>query len=317
MLLLLTTPALAAERGSAWRVVNRTGQEMVALIAAEPGSTRGRNRLREPVANGAEKGFRRRAESPCRLDIRMRLADGREAVMQGHDVCAAPAVIVEASAVGAAAPGQGAAPRGSSGTGFLVAPNRVMTNQHVVDGCTRITLRAPSGYRYEAVPPVQTNRDLDLAVLSVPGLSGPALSFREELPRRGEGVVTYGFPLNAVLSSDPKLTRGEVSGLAGIRDDQNQIQISAPLQPGNSGGPLLDMQGRLVGINTAVLRGSGRVPPQNVNFAVRADRAVAFLRAAGVTPRLAGNSAELGAVEVGEIAGRSVFLIRCEKAETR
>ncbi|HEY8612155.1 MAG TPA: trypsin-like peptidase domain-containing protein, partial [Roseomonas sp.] len=313
---------LAQAPASAWRVVNRTGQEAVGLVAVEAGAlgARGRNRLRQPVADGAEKGFRRKADAPCRLDLRLRLADGREAVARGHDVCAEPAVVFEASAVQAAARGRAsrAGPEGataSSGTGFLVAPDRVMTNRHVVDGCARITLRAPSGYRYSAVPPVQSNRDLDLAVLSVPGLSGPVLSFREEGARRGEEVVAYGFPLSSVLSSDPKLTRGEVNGLAGIRDDPNQIQISAPLQPGNSGGPLLDMRGRLVGINTAVLRPMGRSPVQNVNFAVRGERAVAFLRAAGVAPRLAREAGpELGTVEVGEIAGRSVFLIRCEKA---
>ncbi|MBP0493764.1 S1C family serine protease [Pararoseomonas indoligenes] len=333
LLPLLATPTLApaqaAERGSAWRIVNRTGQQAVALVATEADVTgaRGRNRLREPVADGAEKGFRRRADSSCRLDVRLTLADGREAVARGHDVCAQPLVSFEAASVQAAAPalpapgrGRGRAERTGgkeavlTGTGFLVAPERVMTNQHVVDGCARIMLRAPSGFRYEAVPPVQSNRDLDLAVLRVPGIPGPPLGFREELPRRGEGVVAYGFPLNDLLSSDAKLTRGEVNGLAGIRDNPNQIQISAPLQPGNSGGPLLDMRGRLVGVSTAVLRQQGRMPPQNVNFAVRADRALAFLRAAGVAPRLAAEGPELGAVEVGEIAGRSVFLIRCERS---
>ncbi|MCR0984479.1 S1C family serine protease [Roseomonas populi] len=324
LLTLLATPALAAERGSAWRIVNRTGQEAVGLVAVEADATgaRGRNRLREPVADGAEKGFRRAAGSSCRLDVRLRLADGREAVARGQDVCAQPVVVFEAAAVQAAAAPPPARGRGRNegkeaatltGSGFLVAAERVMTNQHVVDGCARITLRAPSGFRYDAVPPVQANRDLDLAVLRVPGLPGPALAFREELPRRGEGVVAYGFPFNDLLSSDAKLTRGEVSGLAGIRDNPNQIQVSAPLQPGNSGGPLLDMRGRLVGISTSGLRQQGRLTPQNVNFAVRADRALAFLRAAGVAPRLAAEGPELGAVEVGEIAGRSVFLIRCER----
>jgi len=324
----LATPALA-QPSNGWRAVNRTGQEATGLVAVEPGATtRGRNRLREPLADGAEKGFRRRADAPCRLDLRLRLTDGREAALPGHDICATPTVLFEAASIGPAAtpPGRAGRPRASgegertrvsTGTGFLVADGRVMTNHHVVEDCTGIQLRAPGGHRYNAVPPVQRNKELDLAVLHVPGVSGPALPFRQALPRRGESVVAYGFPLAGVLSSDPKLTRGEVSGLAGIRDDPSQFQISAPLQPGNSGGPLLDMQGRLVGINTAVLRPMGRLPPQNVNFAVKADRAVAFLRAAGVTPRLAGDTgADLGTVQVGEIAGRSVFLIVCTKGAT-
>ena len=108
---------------------------------------------------------------------------------------------------------------------------------------------------------------------------------------------------------------GEVSGLAGFRDNPANLQFSAPLQPGNSGGPLLDMRGRVVGITSASLVGR-REPMQNVNFAVKADRAIAFLRAAGVTPALAGETLPArGAVEVGEIAERSVFLVRCEMGD--
>lgn len=320
----LAPPALAQAPASSWRLLNRTGQEAVGLVSTEAGAAaRGRNRLRQPLPAGAEKTFRRRAGQPCRLDIRLRLADGREAVATGQDVCANPLVALEPGAVqptpqqapprpgrrGAAAPREGSV---SSGTGFLVAADRVMTNQHVVNNCARITLRAPGGHRLAAVAPVQANRDLDLAVLRVPGLTGPVLPFRPDLPRRGEDVITYGHPLSGLLSSDAKLTRGEVSGLAGFRDNPANLQFSAPLQPGNSGGPLLDMRGRVVGITSASLVGR-REPMQNVNFAVKADRAIAFLRAAGVTPALAGETLPArGAVEVGEIAERSVFLVRCE-----
>jgi hypothetical protein len=322
LLPLLAPPALAQSPASSWRVTNRTGQEATGLIATEAGAThpRGRNRLREPLADGAEKRFRRKTEAPCRLDLRLRLSDGREAVLPGHDVCAQPAVLFEPSSIQAssAQPPSGrsppAAPRGNTGTGFLVAPERVMTNQHVVDGCARITLRAPSGHRFNAVAPVQANRELDLAVLHVPGLNGPALPFRAEAPRRGEDVITYGHPLAGVLSADPKLTRGEVSGLGGFRGDPTRLQFSAPLQPGNSGGPLLDMRARVVGITTASLGGRRSETLQNVNFAVKSDRAIAFLRAAGVTPALGADSTpERGAVEVGETANRAVYLIHCEK----
>ncbi|SHJ00971.1 Trypsin-like peptidase domain-containing protein [Roseomonas rosea] len=316
LLPLLAPSALAQSPASSWRVTNRTGQAANGLIATEAGATnpRGRNRLREPLADGAEKRFRRKAEAPCRLDLRLRLADGREAVISGHDVCAQPAVLFEPSSIQAASGRSPAAARGNTGTGFLVAPERVMTNQHVVDGCARITLRAPSGYRFNAVAPVQANRELDLAVLHVPGLTGPTLPFRAEAPRRGEDVITYGHPLAGVLSADPKLTRGEVSGLGGFRGDPTRLQFSAPLQPGNSGGPLLDMRARVVGITTASLGGRRSEALQNVNFAVKSDRAIAFLRAAGVTPALGADSTpERGAVEVGETANRAVYLIQCEK----
>ena len=333
LLLLLAGPAMAEAPASAWRVVNRTGQEAVGLLAAEAGAggARARNRLREPVADGAEKGFRRRRDAPCRLDLRLRLADGREAALRDRDVCAEPVVVFEAGMVAAAPEGRrgrgarrpegprsgavapGTAPRMATGTGFVVAPGRVMTNRHVVEGCGRIVLRAAGGSRYAAVPPLQVSREADLAVVAVPGLPAPALAFREGPARRGDDVIALGYPYSDLLSSDLKLTRGTVSGLAGMRDDRTQIQVSAPLQPGNSGGPLLDLRGRVLGISTAVMRAGAGRPVQNVNFAVRGEVAVAFLRAAGLSPRMAAEAgAEMGAVEVGEAAGRSTVFILCE-----
>jgi S1-C subfamily serine protease len=131
--------------------------------------------------------------------------------------------------------------------------------------------------------------------------------------------VAYGFPLAGLLSSDPKLTRGEVNGLAGLRDDPTQVQISAEVQPGNSGGPLLDMQGNVVGVVVAklnaqqVARRTGDIA-QNVNFAVKGELASAFLRRAGLEPRMAeSRGAERSAADVGETAHRSTVFLRCEK----
>jgi serine protease Do len=106
LLLAVAPPAMAQSPASSWRLVNRTGQDAVSLISNESGAEhpRGRNRLRQPVAPGAEKAFRRKAGSPCRLDLRLRLADGKEAVATGHDVCATPMVVVEPAAVQPAAP---------------------------------------------------------------------------------------------------------------------------------------------------------------------------------------------------------------------
>ena len=109
LLLGLAAPALAQSPASSWRLVNRTGQDAVSLVSSETGAShpRGRNRLRQPVASGAEKTFRRRAGSPCRLDLRIRLADGKEAAASGHDVCTTPTVVLEPAAVQPAAPAAG------------------------------------------------------------------------------------------------------------------------------------------------------------------------------------------------------------------
>jgi hypothetical protein len=203
----------------------------------------------------------------------------------------------------------------STGTGFIVAPGRALTNQHVIDDCRSVRLRTAAGTEL-AARVVAADRERDLALLEVPNESGPPLSFRRDGNiRRGEGVVTYGFPLSGILSSGPTLTTGEVSALAGLADNPRQYQISAPVQPGNSGGPLLDMAGNVVGVIVSKLNAqrvaqrTGDIP-QNVNFAVKGSEALDFLRRNRVEPRLADGSGR-SAAEVGEIAHPSVLFLRC------
>ena len=318
----------STETAAPFSVLNRTGSEARELFAVRSGRTDwGRNFLPRPLANEATYGLRPNASAGCRFDLRMVLADGREAVKRDNDICAERTVVLDTAVAARSAvptpippsaqPNPGA--RAATGTGFLVANERVMTNHHVVDGCDRLLVRAPDGRNHTAVPPAQVDGKLDLALLRVPGLNGPALTFRSNPVRRGESVVAYGFPLAGLLSSDPKLTRGEINGLAGLRDDPSQFQISAPVQPGNSGGPLLDMQGNVVGVVVSKLN-AGQVAQrtgdiaQNINFAVKGERAAAFLRATGVQPGQATSAGgDRSAADVGEVAGRSTVFIRCER----
>lgn len=206
----------------------------------------------------------------------------------------------------------------SSGTGFLVAGGRLLTNNHVVDDCGRVVARNAAGRRVSARVDAKDERR-DLALLTVPADFGPALPFRDAPPiRRGEAVVTYGFPLSGLLSSGPTLTTGDVSALAGLKDNPNNLQISAPVQPGNSGGPLLDSQANVVGVVVSKLNAArvaqlaGGDIPQNVNFAVKGTEALAFLRAQGVQPRTAPSSgADRRAFEVGEVANASTVFLQC------
>jgi S1-C subfamily serine protease len=206
----------------------------------------------------------------------------------------------------------------SSGTGFVVGIGRVLTNDHVAKGCAEMRVRTANGRELTATV-AAADPQRDLALLTVQGGDpGPPLPFRSgpEL-RRGEGVVTYGFPLAGLLSSGPTLTTGDVSALAGLRDNPRQFQISAPVQPGNSGGPLLDGSGNVVGVVVSklnaqrVARSTGDIP-QNVNFAVKGAEAVDFLRRNGVQPRMAHSAGQpRGAAEVGEVAHPSTVFLRC------
>ena len=155
-------------------------------------------------------------------------------------------------------------------------------------------------------------------MLATRGDVGPPLRFRASPQiRRGEAVVTYGFPLAGLLSSGPTLTTGDVSALSGLRDNPQHFQISAPVQPGNSGGPLLDLAGHVVGIVTSklnaqrVAQSTGDIP-QNVNFAIKGSEAIDFLRRNGVNPAVADSTSTLrSAAEVGEVAHLSTLFLRC------
>ena len=206
----------------------------------------------------------------------------------------------------------------SSGTGFLVADGRVLTNHHVVSECGRLVARNAVGNRVPARV-LAMDRQRDLAVLSVPASLGPPLTFRDNPPvRRGENVVTYGFPLSGLLSSGPSLTTGNISALAGIRDNPGNFQISAAVQPGNSGGPLFDSQANVIGVVVSKLNAArvaemtGGDIPQNVNFAVKGTEALAFLRQNGVQPRTAASTgSEKRADEVDAVANPSTVYLQC------
>jgi hypothetical protein len=340
LLILLALPATAMAEALPFRILNRTGTDATVLNAVRSprgaAGDWGRNLLSPDRPLTGRGGFRvNPAEAAgCRFDLRLVLKDGREAVLRDQDICAnreialATAVRPPASSTAAAPaprPDPAARPNPaarnvSTGTGFLVAPDQVLTNQHVVKGCDRVVMRGPDGNWWAAVPPARVDAALDLALLAVPGLPGPPLAFRSgPAVRRGEGVVAYGFPLAGLLSSDAKLTRGEVNGLAGLADNPAQYQISAAVQPGNSGGPLLDMQGHVVGVVVSKLNAqrvaqrTGDIA-QNINFAVKGEAALGFLRRAGLNPPVAASSGpERGTADVGEVANRSTLFIRCER----
>ncbi|MGD1089243.1 MAG: serine protease [Verrucomicrobiota bacterium] len=120
---------------------------------------------------------------------------------------------------------------------------------------------------------VHVDEDHDIALLKVPGQFKPLPVSNGDV-ELGEAVFTIGFPDIDLQGIAPKYTDGKISSLAGIKDDPKEYQISVPVQPGNSGGPLVDMNGNVVGIvsaklnSSAALRLSGDLP-QNVNYAVK------------------------------------------------
>lgn len=160
------------------------------------------------------------------------------------------------------------------GSGFFVNPaGDVVTNRHVVTRCLGLSVR--HGEQDLPASIAWADRQTDIAVLTTrtPVTSHARIHDGATALRLGADVLTLGFPLPGVLASTPNLTTGSVSGLRGLRDDPDRLQMSAPIQPGNSGGPLIDRGGRLIGVVQSTLdvariaAVTGDVP-QNVNFAV-------------------------------------------------
>jgi len=180
----------------------------------------------------------------------------------------------------------------SSGTGFVVGRNLIVTCNHVIKDAKRIEIAFSNGKESFPLETVVQDAANDLAVLRVlpnekgsyPTLTPIALAGTAEV-RLGELVYTIGYPLGDLLGEAAKLTDGTVSALSGIQGDPRMLQISAPIQPGNSGGPLFDSKGSAVGVVVATLNAkylyeNAGVIPQSVNFAVRADYVLTLLRSA-------------------------------------
>ncbi len=204
----------------------------------------------------------------------------------------------------------------STGSGFYVSSQgHVLTNEHVVNGCVEV--RVPPFLLVEIGSQDEAN---DLALLkSTSTKANAAAKFRGGRGiRPGDDIVVLGYPLRGYLASEANVTTGTVSALAGPRDDRRFFQITAPVQPGNSGGPVLDMAGNAVGVVVAKLdairlaRATGDIP-QNVNFAVSEGTARAFLDAQDVPYETAPSTDSLKPAGVAAKARKFTVPLECWK----
>jgi hypothetical protein len=198
----------------------------------------------------------------------------------------------------------------------------ILTNFHVVEGCENITVKLPLK-NVETATLIARDQKNDLAVVQIKTLPASVATFRGGTSlRAGDTIVALGYPLSGILASTANLSTGIVSALAGLGDDTRYLQISAPVQQGNSGGPLLDTSGHLVGIVTSKLnavrmaRFTGDVP-QNVNFAIKGEIARAFLDSKGINYQMAQSNQNLSVAEVGDVARPFTVFVECKQAAPR
>jgi len=170
----------------------------------------------------------------------------------------------------------------ASGTGFVVSRNgHILTNNHVTEGCAMLTFQIRGDLAVPATL-LSSNATTDLALLKTALVTEPALFRGPRSIRLGDEVVVYGFPLLGDLSSQGNLTNGIVSALSGLGDDLSRLQMTAPIQPGNSGGPVLNRAGYIVGVvvetaNDQYFREQRGTAVQNLNFAIHDALARSFL----------------------------------------
>ena len=204
----------------------------------------------------------------------------------------------------------------SSGSGFLVGRDGwIVTNHHVVDGSPRVTVNY-AGTSYDATVRAVEARD-DLALLKAPLEVREAATFSES-PRAslGQAATVAGYPLHGVLSKELNVTSGNVSALAGPDDDAKRLQITAPVQPGNSGGPLLDGAGNVIGVVASTLRATHAAGmtgdiPQNVNFAIKGAVVRSFLDIHGVVYDRRPSNAKLTPEQLAERARTFTVAVHC------
>ena len=169
----------------------------------------------------------------------------------------------------------------TTGTGFFITDDGyLISNYHVVKDATKVRLLTSAGLIDAKV--VQVDAANDLALLKADGRFAPLPIAASRTGLLGGTVATVGFPDIGLQGFAPKLAKGEIASLSGAGDDPRYFQISVPVQPGNSGGALVDERGNVIGIVSAkldawaALAASGALP-ENVNYAVKSSLLLSFL----------------------------------------
>ena len=226
----------------------------------------------------------------------------------------------------------------TSGSGFFVSKTgHVITNQHVVGDCKRVTV-GDNAQKQVTADILETDRRNDLALLKISSLKMASVEtksliqklgikivplasdglLRSEDVDLGEKVLVAGYPYGEIFSNTIKVTGGMVSANRGLGDDTGQFQMDAAVQPGNSGGPIYDENGNIVGVVVAQLnkmkfaKQSGSIP-ENVNFGIKASTVRQFLSSSGLPTKWSKRSKSMSTRELAKIAKRQTVMVMCHR----
>ena len=226
----------------------------------------------------------------------------------------------------------------SSGSGFFVSNlGHVVTNQHVVKRCRKVTV-GDNALKQIAASVIETDQRNDLALLRISnlelasaktkklvaklGLTVTPLASRGLLRRDsvelGEDVIVAGFPFGDIFSNIIKITKGVVSAKRGYGDDSGQFQLDAAVQPGNSGGPIYDENGNIIGVVVSQLnkmkfaKTTGSIP-ENVNFGIKASTVREFLNSSGLPTKWSNRAKRMSSKDIAKIAENQTVMVVCHR----
>lgn len=206
-----------------------------------------------------------------------------------------------------------------SGTGFALNQGYVVTNYHVTDGANSILVKGVSGdfslgLRAKVITADKTN---DISIIKIDderfkGFGSIPYKIKRATSDVGESVWALGYPMIGMMGEEIKFTDGKISARTGVHGDVSMYQISVPIQPGNSGGPLFDNNGNIIGITSYSLNRDS-YKSENVNYAIKTSylyNLVESSLSASIMPQ--GNALQGQTLtEKIKLAKKYVFIIEC------
>ena len=204
----------------------------------------------------------------------------------------------------------------SMGTGFVINTDaHIVTNHHVISDCKRIEIINSKINSTAKVLFLDEINDLAIIKSNSPVNSYAFLRGGRGI-RVGEDITTVGYPLGTILGESVKVTTGNISALTGFDNDTTIMQITAPIQLGNSGGPVLDMSGNVVGIVSSKINELGvekatGVLLQNINFAIKSQTLQIFLDAHQIDYKMKNADTKLETADIAEAAQEYTIRVTC------
>jgi hypothetical protein len=202
----------------------------------------------------------------------------------------------------------------ASGSGFAVSyEGHIITNNHIIEGCENVRIHRQG----TTIDAVVVSRDPlnDLAVIKADFSPSAVFAIDNSNPQLMQDIYVAGYPFGQNISSSLKVTRGIVSSLTGIGNNFSNMQIDAAIQPGNSGGPIFDEGGNVIGVAVATLNISVALEefgaiPQNTNFGVKANVVSNFLVSNGIET-VDSNTTPMTTSELGQLATDATYYLSC------